>query len=56
MRQGCTSDDYVMPPEVHHEYPQIELPFFNTPEFFSELKEKVLARFDDMLVAEGFTT
>ncbi|MEE3367755.1 MAG: aldehyde ferredoxin oxidoreductase C-terminal domain-containing protein [Planctomycetota bacterium] len=56
MRQGCTSDDYVMPPEVHQEYPQIELPYFNTPEFFSELREKVLARFEDMLAAEGFTT
>lgn len=52
-RYGCTDDDYVMPAEVHREYPQIELPYFNTPEFFAELKQRVTARIDELLVAEG---
>ncbi len=54
-RHGCTDDDYVMPAEVHQEYPQIELPYFNTPEFFSELKQRVTARIDELLVAEGLS-
>ncbi len=54
LQQGFTSDDYSMPAESHDEYPQIELPHFNTPEFFSELKERVTTRLDEMLVAEGF--
>ncbi len=54
-QHGCTDDDYVMPAEVHQEYPQIELPYFNTPEFFSELKQRVTARIDELLVAEGLS-
>ena len=53
LRQGFTDDDYVMPSEVHEEYKQIELPYFNTPEFFGELKQKVIARFGEMLNEEG---
>ena len=42
-----------MPSESHDEYPQIQLPHFNTPEFFGELKKRVTARFDELLVEEG---
>jgi aldehyde:ferredoxin oxidoreductase len=50
--QGFTAEDYDMPAEVHREYRQVDLPYFNTPEFFAELKGRVLARFDELLVAE----
>jgi aldehyde:ferredoxin oxidoreductase len=50
---GFTADDYVMPAEVHEEYPQVELPHFNTQQFFGELKDHVTQRFEDMLAAEG---
>ncbi|MBM82029.1 MAG: aldehyde:ferredoxin oxidoreductase [Planctomycetaceae bacterium] len=53
LRQGFTDDDYVMPSEAHDEYKQIELPYLNTPEFFGELKGKVIARFGEMLHEEG---
>ncbi len=52
--QGFVDDDYVMPAESHDEYPQIQLPYFNTPEFFSELKKRVIARFDEMLAEEAW--
>ena len=50
-RQGFLAKDYDMPAEVHDEYSQIELPHFNTKEFFGQMKEQVLARFDEMLLA-----
>ncbi len=53
LKQGFTDEDYVMPDEVHDEYPQIELPYFNTREFFGELKTRVQKRFSEMLVEEG---
>jgi len=53
-RQGFTDDDYVMPADIHKEYPEIELPYFNTVEFFGELKQKVQKRIQEMLVEEGF--
>ena len=52
-RQGFTDDDYVMPAEAHLEYPQIQLPYFNTPEFFAELRKRVTARINEMLAEEG---
>ncbi len=51
--QGFTDEDYVMPAEAHEEYPQIELPYFNSREFFQELKPRVMARFNEMLEEEG---
>ena len=50
-RQGFGPEDYDMPAEVHDEYSQIQLPHFNTSEFFGEMKKQVLARFDEMLLA-----
>ncbi len=51
-RQGFTSEDYVMPAEAHKHYEAIKLPYFNTPEFFSHMKQRVEQRLDEMLVAE----
>lgn len=50
---GFTDDDYDMPEEVHLEYPQIELPHFNTKEFFGQLKQRVNSRIDQMIADEG---
>ncbi len=52
-QQGFTQGDYGMPAEVHIEHAPIQLPHFNTPEFFAELQGKVCARFDALLEAEG---
>lgn len=51
--QGFDVDDYVLPDEVHDEHPHIQLPYFNTREFFTELRDRVMKRFDEMLAAEG---
>lgn len=53
LRQGFTDADYVMPAESHDEYKQIQLPHFNTPEFFGQLKERVQKRLGEMLIEEG---
>ncbi len=50
---GFTDEDYDMPAEVHLEYSQIELPHFNTREFFTQLKQRVNSRIQEMLVEEG---
>jgi len=50
--QGFGEADYDMPAEVHDPCPSIDLPHFNTREFFAELKRKVLARFDALLEQE----
>jgi len=47
--QGFTPDDYNLPTESHNEYPEIELPYFNTKEFFGELKVRVIKTFDELL-------
>ena len=47
--QGFTPDDYNLPAEAHNEYPEIDLPYFNTTEFFEELKGRVIKTFDDLL-------
>jgi aldehyde:ferredoxin oxidoreductase len=48
-QQGFEIDDYSMPLDIHEEFPQIELPYFNSREFFEELRGRVLDRFDGML-------
>ena len=47
--QGMTPDDYRLPSESHREYPEIDLPHFNTEEFFAELHQKVIDTFDRLL-------
>ena len=46
-------DDYALPSVCHEKHPHIEAPYFNSPEFFTELRDKVIARFDKMLAAES---
>jgi len=52
-RQGFTDDDYNMPAEAHLEYPQIQLPYFNTPEFFAEMKSRVIRRLNELAQQQG---
>ena len=51
--QGFGDADYDMPRNVHWQYDHIKLPYFNTPEFFAELKQKVLAVFDERAASLG---
>lgn len=52
--QGFGEDDYVMPAEAHQPMQHDELPYFNTPEFFAELKERVLTTLDERAEAAGY--
>ena len=52
-QQGFTYEDYVMPVEAHLESPHIRLPYFNSPEFFATLKERVTALLDAELEDAG---
>jgi aldehyde:ferredoxin oxidoreductase len=47
--QGMTIDDYTLPSEAMQEYPNVDLPYFVTEEFFTELQGKVTEIFDTML-------
>jgi aldehyde:ferredoxin oxidoreductase len=51
--RGFTADDYTMPAEAHLESPHIRLPYFNSPEFFATLKERVTAVLDERLAEAG---
>ena len=48
-QQGFEIEDYSLPGVVHLEYPQIELPYFNSREFFEQLRGQVMEKFDSML-------
>ncbi len=48
-QQGFELEDYDLPGVVHLEYPQIELPHFNSREFFEELRRRVTKHFEGML-------
>jgi len=48
-RQGFVADDYVLPAQSHEHHSEIDLPYFNTPSFFDELRSRVTARFEAML-------
>jgi len=47
--QGFSKGDYRLPASVLEKSDAIELPYFNTPEFFAELQEKVLEKFDALV-------
>jgi aldehyde:ferredoxin oxidoreductase len=49
--QGFSKGDYGLPADALEKSDAIELPYFNTPEFFAELQEKVLERFDALVEA-----
>jgi aldehyde:ferredoxin oxidoreductase len=48
-RQGFKDEDYALPAMAHEEHPAIDLPYFNSPEFFAELRTRVLAKFDALV-------
>ena len=45
--------DYRMPARAHEEHPAIELPHFNTREFFESLRARVSSRLDALLESAG---
>jgi len=47
--QGMDESDYRMPARVHDEHPAIDLPHFNSPEFFESLRAQVSGRLDELL-------
>jgi aldehyde:ferredoxin oxidoreductase len=49
--QGFSKGDYGLPADALEKSDAIELPYFNTPEFFAELQEKVLEKFDALVEA-----
>lgn len=51
--QGFTRDDYTMPAEIHGQNEALQLPFFNTEEFFGQLRNLVCDRFDELLATES---
>lgn len=53
-RQGFTEADYVVPDDAHRPAEHSTLPQFNTPDFFAQLQERVLAVFDARAREEGF--
>jgi aldehyde:ferredoxin oxidoreductase len=48
-RQGFKDEDYKLPAMAHEKHPAIDLPYFNSPEFFDELRTRVLAKFDALV-------
>ncbi len=51
--QGFVEADYALPAEAHDDAPGMTLPYFNTPEFFTELRTRVNAIFDERAAAGG---
>ena len=51
--QGFGADDYSLPAEAHQPSPGMTLPYFNTPEFFAALRDRVNAIFDERAAAAG---
>ena len=50
-RVGFGADDYTLPAAAHDVEPHIQLPYFVTREFFTALKERVMAVFDERVAA-----
>ncbi len=48
-KQGITLDDYVLPARTYKKNPNVQLPHFITPEFFTELRERVFRQFDQKI-------
>jgi aldehyde:ferredoxin oxidoreductase len=53
-RVGFEVEDYALPAEAHQPAPASKLPYFNTPEFFDELRTKVIAVLDERAEAYGY--
>jgi aldehyde:ferredoxin oxidoreductase len=52
-KQGTTLDDYVLPARTYERNPNVQLPHFVTPEFFQELRARVLKAFEEQIAAYG---
>lgn len=52
-KQGTTADDYVLPERVYTQNPNVKLPHFITPEFWRELRQRVLTAFDSQITHYG---
>ena len=50
-RGGFAPADYALPAEAHLPSPQMRLPYFVTQEFFTTLRDRVLATFDARVAA-----
>ncbi|MFQ5692894.1 MAG: aldehyde ferredoxin oxidoreductase C-terminal domain-containing protein, partial [Nitrospinota bacterium] len=55
-KQGFTEEDYVLPARVYERNPNIKLPQFITPEFWAELRARVLKGFDKKIEEFGMVT
>jgi aldehyde:ferredoxin oxidoreductase len=52
-KQGFTEEDYALPERTYQVNPAVQLPHFVTPEFFAELRARVLRRFDAQVADLG---
>ncbi len=52
--RGFGRDDYSMPDEAHNPIEHSTIPQFNTPEFFSALRERVMETLDERAIAAGY--
>jgi len=52
-KQGTTLDDYVLPERVYQRNPNVQLPHFITPEFWHELRNRVLQAFEAQIESYG---
>ena len=50
-KQGATLDDYVLPARAFEPNPNVQLPHFLTPEFWDQLRERVLPGFDEQIAS-----
>jgi aldehyde:ferredoxin oxidoreductase len=55
-RQGTTIDDYVLPERTYTQNPNVKLPHFVTPEFWTELRERVFKAFDQKIREYGLAS
>jgi aldehyde:ferredoxin oxidoreductase len=55
-RQGATIDDYVLPERTYTQNPNVKLPHFITPEFWTELRGRVFHAFDQKIREYGLTS
>jgi hypothetical protein len=52
-KQGTTLEDYVLPERTYERNLHVQLPHFVTPEFWQELRHRVLQAFDAQIDAYG---
>jgi aldehyde:ferredoxin oxidoreductase len=55
-RTGFTVEDYRLPAEAHGRIGNTDIEVFNTPEFFAELRDRVIEKLDGLAEEAGFPT